>query len=600
MKKLLLILFLFSIPLSLQAYDFAVQSGTNTIYFNIIDNVNNYVEVTHQNVSAPFYSIYPTDTVIIPSNVVNNQINYSVRAVGNQAFSGCNAIRVVFLPNSILSIGVDAFYNCTNLNKVSISNSLKSIGNSSFNNCISLDSISLPNSLISIGDYAFKKCSTLTSIIIPDSITSIGYYSFDKCIGLTSISFPNGLTTINSYAFNECSGLTSITFSNSLQTIGDNAFYKCSGISSINFSNSLTTIGYGAFSNCSSLTSVNLPNSLLKLGHSVFSYCSQLSSINLPDYLQTIGNNTFNNSIITSIKLPSSLDSIGVSAFAGCLELDTIYSYALNPPIIRNNSFTGVAASVLVIVPCGYNSFYQSANYWSNFTNIRGINDIITEYSDIICNGENYNQYGFNFIADTSGIYTQNLSRVDGCDSIIKLNLFVVPELVKPFNMFVNLHDSYIEVTWLGYSENYEVYRNDTLIALVTQIYNLQASYIDSNLISGTRYCYKVRAAMGNCFSQMTEVYCKTFIGIEDVESQNKEIKIYPNPNNGRFILSSESIIENTFIEVFDIQGRLLITYNLNPSEREHNIDLSTLSKGIYTIALKTNNQKTFKKLIIQ
>lgn len=599
MKKILLILFLSTISFSIKAYDFAVQSGTNTIYFNIIDNVNNYVEVTHQNVSAPFYSVYPTDTVIIPSNVINNQINYSVRAIGNYAFSGCNAIRAVFLPNSILSIGIDAFYNCTNLNKVSLSSSLKSIGNSSFNNCISLDSISLPNTLISIGDYAFKKCSTLTSIIIPDSITSIGYYSFDKCIGLTSISLPNALTTINSYAFNECSGLTSLIFPNSLQTIGEYAFYKCGGITSINFSNSLTTLGYSAFSHCVSLTSITLPNSLLALSANAFNNCTNLSSVTLPDSINYIGSYAFASSQIQSISFPPSLDSLDWGIFMGCYLLDTIFSYPLNPPKISNNTFSTIY-NTLVIVPCGYNTVYQAANHWSNFTNIRGANDIIAEYTDTICNGENYNQYGFNFVADTSGIYIQDFSRVDGCDSIIKLNLSVVPELETPYSIDVNLYDDYIEVIWFGPAEDYEVYRNDTLIALVTGVYDYLGTYLDFNLISGTRYCYKVRAVMNDCFSEMTEVYCKTFIGIEDVETQSKEITIYPNPNNGRFILSSESIIENTFIEVFDIKGRLLMTYNLNSSEKEHDIDLSTLAKGIYTIAIKTNNQKTFKKLVIQ
>ncbi|MEA4967359.1 MAG: leucine-rich repeat domain-containing protein [Bacteroidaceae bacterium] len=599
MKKILLFIFLSTISVSLQAYDFAVQSGTNTIYFNIIDNVNNYVEVTQQNVSGSFYSVYPTDTVIIPSNVVNNQINYSVRAIGNYAFSGCDAITFVSLPSSVTLIGNEAFYNCTNLNKVSLSNSLKVIGYSSFNNCISLDSISLPNSLTVIGDYAFKKCSTLTSIIIPDSITTIGFYTFDKCLGLTSISFPSSLTTINNYAFNECSGLTSLTFPNSLQTIGEYAFYKCGGITSINLSNSLTTLGYSAFSNCVSLTSITLPNSLLALSANVFNNCTNLSSVTLPDSINYIGSYAFSSSKIKSISFPTSLDSLGWGIFMGCYLLDTIFSYPLNPPKISNNTFSSIY-NTLVIVPCGYNTVYQAANHWSNFTNIRGANDIMTEYSDTICMGENYNQYGFNFVADTSGVYIQDLSRVDGCDSIIKLNLFVVPELERPSNMFVDLYADYIEVRWFGSAEDYELYRNDTLIALVTGVYDYLGTYLDSNLISGTRYCYKVRAVMNNCFSQMSEVYCKTFIGIEDVETQSKEITIYPNPNNGRFILSSESIIENKSIEVFDIRGKLLMTYNLNPSEKEHNVDLSTLEKGIYTITIKANNQKTFKKLIIQ
>ncbi|MDD2576955.1 MAG: leucine-rich repeat protein, partial [Bacteroidales bacterium] len=48
-------------------------------------------------------------------------------------------------------------------------------------------------------------------------------------------------------------------------------------------------------------------------------------------------------------------------------------------------------------------------------------------FNDTICQGQSYNNYGFNFIADTSGLYTQNLQTTKGCDSIINLYLIVNP-----------------------------------------------------------------------------------------------------------------------------------------------------------------------------
>ncbi|MCQ2285627.1 MAG: T9SS type A sorting domain-containing protein [Bacteroidales bacterium] len=44
-------------------------------------------------------------------------------------------------------------------------------------------------------------------------------------------------------------------------------------------------------------------------------------------------------------------------------------------------------------------------------------------YMDTICAGQTYTQYGFN--ESTTGIYTQQLQSVYGCDSVVTLNLFV-------------------------------------------------------------------------------------------------------------------------------------------------------------------------------
>ena len=64
--------------------------------------------------------------------------------------------------------------------------SVTSIGNMAFSDCESLTSITIPNSVTSIGHWAFKKCSSLTSITISDSVTSIGNNAFNGCTGLTA------------------------------------------------------------------------------------------------------------------------------------------------------------------------------------------------------------------------------------------------------------------------------------------------------------------------------------------------------------------------------------------------------------------------------
>ena len=51
-----------------------------------------------------------------------------------------------------------------------------------FSSCDSLQSVTIPNSVTSIGDGAFSECESLQSVTIPNSVTSIGDDAFNVCI----------------------------------------------------------------------------------------------------------------------------------------------------------------------------------------------------------------------------------------------------------------------------------------------------------------------------------------------------------------------------------------------------------------------------------
>lgn len=86
----------------------------------------------------------------------------------------------------------------------SIRKGVKVIANDAFSFCESLFKINIPNSVTSIGDYAFYECYALTRINIPDSVTYIGDSAFSGCDSLTSINIPNSVTGIGYGTFHGC------------------------------------------------------------------------------------------------------------------------------------------------------------------------------------------------------------------------------------------------------------------------------------------------------------------------------------------------------------------------------------------------------------
>lgn len=76
------------------------------------------------------------------------------------------------------------------------------------------------------------------------------------------------------------------------------------------------------------------------------------------------------------------------------------------------------------------------------------------------------------------------------------------------------------------------------------------------------------------------------------------DIAVYPNPSNG-LVTISYGTLEPTLIEVYDVSGKLILTKD-NLSTTQTNIDLSTVSQGIYFIKISSDNQNIVKRIIKQ
>lgn len=135
----------------------------STVYFNVLSSENKTVEVT----SRPNGYFY-TGAIGIPSTVSIRGIEYTVVAVGNNAFYGCNGLTSVQMPNSIKTIGANAFSSCSQLTEITIPNSVTTIMSGAFANSKNLAKVvAMSSTPPTTAENAFSGISSSAVLYVP-------------------------------------------------------------------------------------------------------------------------------------------------------------------------------------------------------------------------------------------------------------------------------------------------------------------------------------------------------------------------------------------------------------------------------------------------
>lgn len=78
--------------------------------------------------------------------------------------------KIVEIPKTVVNIGRSAFTGCETLTDIILPEGLKFISRSSFSGCTALKTISIPRSVDEIADWCFNGCSSLETIYLPNHI----------------------------------------------------------------------------------------------------------------------------------------------------------------------------------------------------------------------------------------------------------------------------------------------------------------------------------------------------------------------------------------------------------------------------------------------
>ncbi|MFN5459681.1 MAG: T9SS type A sorting domain-containing protein, partial [Bacteroidota bacterium] len=127
---------------------------------------------------------------------------------------------------------------------------------------------------------------------------------------------------------------------------------------------------------------------------------------------------------------------------------------------------------------------------------------------------------------------------------------------------------------------------------------SVSGSNFDASVGAGTYLItYTITDSISGCANSASQnMYVDACLGIETSNIDN--YNIYPNPNNGQFFIESAISGVKSKIEIFDAQGKIVLTEEINSSNRNM-IDASTLNNGIYLLRIIQGDQLGFYKITI-
>lgn len=82
------------------------------------------------------------------------------------------------------------------------------------------------------------------------------------------------------------------------------------------------------------------------------------------------------------------------------------------------------------------------------------------------------------------------------------------------------------------------------------------------------------------------------------VNTKDKQIKVYPNPNNGSFTLELKNFNRQTEITIMNLSGK--VVYRIENTERSHfDLNFPYIQRGIYNISVSDGLRMKTRKMVV-
>ena len=271
--------------------------------------------------------------------------------------------------------------------------------------------------------------------------------------------------------------------------------------------------------------------------------------------------------------LSDSVFAVAVSG-VGCVGAVLYYTANVYPtPTVTPINNISVCANQTVCVP----AFTTACSIYTTYT-----------WSAIVPGGVamtgtgNMSCFAANSIGNSTVDVTPSSNGCVGPNSTFTISVYSYPTLTVTTNH---------PILCLGFA--------DTLIASGATTYTWNTMETGASIVvtpTTTTVNYTVTGSNNGCISTYT--FTENPAICEGINSfaNNINITLYPNPNNGNFVIETTSIEKQT-LQIVDVTGKLVLQQTISGKTI---IDASSLDNGIYFVQINTGEGFFTKKIIVQ
>ena len=223
----------------------------------------------------------------------------------------------------------------------------------------------------------------------------------------------------------------------------------------------------------------------------------------------------------------------------------------------------------------------------------------------IICSGETYTENGFE--ESEAGSYVKNLTSINGCDSVVTLNLSVKTNYDTTIEATICQGEVYSEngfnETESGeYEQNLQsIFGCDSVVHLIINVNPTYDVTVYDTIESGataedySETVVDTLQTINGCDSVVTTItYYHFTSGLEEIENVNS-ISIYPNPASSEVTIAAEDYTLPKEIFIVDNAGRTVKQIYVESGAKAVKINVSDIERGVYYVKIGGK----VKKLIV-
>ena len=136
---------------------------------------------------------------------------------------------------------------------------------------------------------------------------------------------------------------------------------------------------------------------------------------------------------------------------------------------------------------------------------------------------------------------------------------------------------------------------NENLPAFIISTVTTQVSVVTATTLSHTNSTTPV---IGYAAASVTEnILCLT-VGDNEINSDDNEIIIYPNPAGSEFRIHPDASGRIESVEIYDVFGKRVYSVPQTTNHKSQTIYISSLAKGIYFVRVRTEQGEVVRKLV--